>query len=80
MVCTFEVVLALTLTGHSLGQELLLTHVSKEGGVAPKPPDPSCTVARLDVSPFYNWLSETAAPPKKKKTQLHCLLTYTNTH
>lgn len=35
-----------------LDQKLLLTRPSKEGGVTPKPPDPCCTVARLDVSLF----------------------------
>lgn len=56
------------------GEKLLLTHPSKESGVAPKPPDPSCTVARLDVSPFTT--SCLRLQPRHKLQ--HCLFTYTN--
>lgn len=60
-----------------LGQELLLTHPSKEGGVAPKPHDPSCTVARLDVS-LFTTSCLTLQP--HQKLQLLCPFTYTKTH
>ena len=75
MVCTFEVVSAVTLTGRQRGQVLLLTHPSKEGGGATKPPDPSCTGARLDVRLFT-----TSCLHPHQKLQLPCLFIYANTH
>lgn len=50
MVCTFEVVLAMTLTGHSWAKSCCLPIHLKEGGVAPKPS--TCTVASLYVGLF----------------------------
>lgn len=50
MVCTFEVVLAMTLTGHSWAKSCCLPIHLKEGGVAPKPS--TCTMASLYVGLF----------------------------
>lgn len=72
MVCTFEVVMAVTLTAHCRGE---LIHL-KENRVAPKPPDPNCKVARLDVIPF----TSSCLRPQPHRKLPDCLFTYTYDH